>query len=77
LPFIVFWKSNKKDLFLYLVLINIIQYPLLGDGVGAFTWPVMYRVIDIIVLALQLTSMSWLYVTLLSKGEKKVEPQSA
>jgi hypothetical protein len=70
LPFIVFWKSNKKDLFLYLALINVIQYPLLGDGVGAFSWPVMYRVIDFIVLALQITIMSWLYVTLLWKGKK-------
>jgi len=77
LPFLVFWKSSKKELFMYLALVNVIQYPLLGDGVGAFSWPVMYRVIDFIVLALQLTIMSRLYVTLLSKGEKKVEPQSA
>lgn len=70
LPFLVFWKSSKKELFLYLVLVNIIQYPLLGDGVGAFSWPVMYRVIDFIVLALQLTIMSWLYVKMLWRGEK-------
>jgi len=70
LPFIIFWKSSKKDLFLYLTLINIIQYPLLGDGVGNHFWPVMYRLIDIIVIALQLTIMSWLYVTMLWKGKK-------
>ncbi|MCP4457317.1 MAG: hypothetical protein GY816_04725, partial [Cytophagales bacterium] len=69
LPFIIFWKSSKKDLFLYLALINVIQYPLLGDGVGQYSWPVMYRLIDFIVLALQLTIMSWLYVKMLWKGE--------
>ena len=47
-----------------------IQYPLLGDGVGNHFWPVMYRLIDIIVIALQLTIMSWLYVTMLWKGKK-------
>ncbi len=70
LPFIIFWKSGKKDLFLYLALINVIQYPLLGDGVANHFWPVMYRLIDIIVIALQLTTMSWLYVTMLWKGKK-------
>ena len=69
LPLIIFWKSNKKNLFLYLVLINVIQYPLLGDGLAHF-WPVMYRVVDGIVLALQVTIMSWLYVTMLWKGKK-------
>ena len=69
LPFIIFWKSSKKDLFLYLALIIVIQYPLLGDGLAYF-WPVMYRLIDIIVIALQLTIMSWLYVTMLWKGKK-------
>jgi hypothetical protein len=69
LPFIMFWKSSKKDLFLYLALINVIQYPLLGDGL-AYYWPVMYRLTDGIVIALQVTAMSWLYVTLLSKGKK-------
>lgn len=69
LPFIIFWKSNKKDLFLYLALINVIQYPLLGDGLAYF-WPVMYRLTDGIVIALQVTIMSWLYVTLLWKGKK-------
>ena len=66
LPFVVFWKSSKKNLFLYLALINVIQYPLLGDGLAYF-WPVMYRVVDGIVIALQVTIMSWLYVTLLNK----------
>ena len=70
LPFIIFWKASKKDLFLYLALINVIQYPLLGDGVGAYSWPVMYRLIDGIVLTLQVTIMSWLYVTLLWKGKR-------
>jgi hypothetical protein len=69
LPFIIFWKSSKKDLFLYLALINVIQYPLLGDGLAYF-WPVMYRLVDGIVLALQVTIMSWLYVTMLWKGKK-------
>jgi len=69
LPFIVFWKSSKKGLFLYLALINVIQYPLLGDGLAYF-WPVMYRLIDGIVLTLQVTTMSWLYVTMLWKGKK-------
>jgi hypothetical protein len=71
LPFIIFWKSSKRSLILYLALILIIQYPLLGDGLAYF-WPVMYRLTDGIVLALQVTIMSWLYVTLLWKG-KKVE----
>ena len=68
LPFIIFWKSSKKDLFLYLALIIVIQYPLLGDGLAYF-WPVMYRLPDGIVIALQVTIMSWLYVTMLWKGE--------
>jgi hypothetical protein len=74
LPFVIFWKSSKKDLFLYLALINVIQYPLLGDGLAYF-WPVMYRLPDGIVLALQVTIMSWLYVTMLWKGETE-EQQS-
>jgi hypothetical protein len=69
LPFIVFWRSGKRELFLYLALINVIQYPLLGDGL-AYWWPVMYRLVDGIVLTLQITVMSWLYVTLLWKGKK-------
>jgi len=69
LPFIIFWSSSKKNLFLYLALILIIQYPLLGDGLAYF-WPAMYRLTDGIVLALQVTIMSWLYVTLLWKGKK-------
>ncbi len=69
LPFIIFWKSSKKDLFPYLALINVIQYPLLGDGLAYF-WPVMYRLTDGIVIALQVTIMSWLYVTMLWKGKK-------
>ena len=69
LPFIIFWKSSKRDLFLYLALINVIQYPLLGDGLAYF-WPVMYRLVDGIVIALQVTIMSWLYVALLWKGKK-------
>ena len=69
LPFIIFWSSSKKSLFLYLAFILIIQYPLLGDGLAYF-WPAMYRLTDGIVLALQVTIMSWLYVTLLWKGKK-------
>lgn len=67
MPFIIFWKASKKSLFLYLALILIVQYPLLGDGLAYF-WPAMYRFVDGIVLALQVTMMSWLYVTLLWKG---------
>ena len=69
LPFVIFWKASKRDLFLYLALINVIQYPLLGDGL-AYWWPVMYRLTDGIVIALQVTIMSWLYVTMLWKGKK-------
>ena len=68
LPFVIFWKASKRDLFLYLALINVIQYPLLGDGL-AYWWPVMYRLTDGIVIALQVIIMSWLYVTMLWKGE--------
>lgn len=67
LPFIIFWNASKRNLFLYLALILIIQYPLLGDGLAYF-WPGMYRLTDGIVLALQVSIMSWLYVTLLWKG---------
>jgi hypothetical protein len=69
LPLVIFWSSSKKNLFLYLAGILIIQYPLLGDGLAYF-WPAMYRLTDGIVLALQISIMSWLYVTLLRKGEK-------
>jgi len=69
LPFIMFWRSSKKNLLLYLALILIIQYPLLGDGLAYF-WPGMYRLTDGIVLALQVSIMSWLYVALLWKGQK-------
>lgn len=68
LPFIIFWKSSKRSLILYLALSLIIQYPLLGDGLAYF-WPVMYRLTDGIVLALQVTIMSWLYVALLWQGK--------
>ena len=74
LPFVVFWKSSKKNLFLYLALINVIQYPLLGDGLAYF-WPVMYRAVDGIVLALHVTIMSWLYVTMLWKGVRNEIPE--
>ena len=69
LPFVIFWKASKRDLFLYLALINVIQYPLLGDGL-AYWWPVMYRLTDGIVIALQVIIMSWLYVAMLWKGKK-------
>ena len=69
LPFVIFWKASKRDLFLYLALINVIQYPLLGDGL-AYWWPVMYRLTDGIVIALQVIIMSWLYATMLGKGKK-------
>jgi hypothetical protein len=69
LPFVIFWKASKRDLFLYLALINVIQYPLLGNGL-AYWWPVMYRLPDGIVIALQVIIMSWLYVTMLWKGKK-------
>ena len=67
LPFIIFWKSSQKSLFLYLSLINILIYPVLGDGFAYF-WPVMYRLIDGIVLATHAILMSWLYTTILKKG---------
>jgi hypothetical protein len=70
LPFIIFWNASKRNLLLYLALILIIQYPLLGDGLAYF-WPGMYRLTDGIVLALQVCIMSWLYVTLLWKGQKE------
>ena len=69
LPFVIFWKASKRDLFLYLALINVIQYPLLGDGL-AYWWPVMYRLTDGIVIALQVIIMSWLYATMLGKGKR-------
>ena len=68
LPFIIFWNASKRNLFLYLALILIIQYPLLGDGLAYF-WPGMYRLTDGIVLALQVCIMSWLYVALLWRGK--------
>jgi uncharacterized membrane protein len=70
LPFVIFWKASERDLFLYLALVNVIQYPLLGDGL-AYWWPVMYRLTDGIVIALQAIIMSWLYVTMLWKGKKE------
>lgn len=66
LPFVTLWKASRRALFLHLALINVIQYPLLGDGL-AYWWPVPYRLVDGIVLALQITTMSWLYVTMLGK----------
>ncbi len=69
LPLVIFWSSSKRSLFLYLALILIIQYPLLGDGLAYF-WPAMYRLTDGIVLALQVCIMSWLYATLLWKGKQ-------
>lgn len=76
LPLLVFWQSGKRSLFLYLSLILIIQYPLLGDGLAYF-WPAMYRLTDGIVLALQIVIMSWLYVTVLSKGKNSRETLSS
>ena len=70
LPFIIFWNSSKRASFLYVALILIILYPLLGDGLAYF-WPPMYRLVDGIVLALQVTIMSWLYVSLLWKGKQE------
>jgi len=70
LPFIIFWNSSKRASLLYVALILIIQYPLLGDGLAYF-WPAMYRLVDGIVLALHVTIMSWLYVTLLWKGKQE------
>jgi hypothetical protein len=69
LPLIIFWNASKKSLLVYLALIVIMQYPLLGDGLAYF-WPAMYRLTDGIVLALQVCIMSWLYVTLLREGTK-------
>lgn len=75
LPFIIFWNSSKRASFLYVALILIIQYPLLGDGLAYF-WPAMYRLVDGIVLALHVTIMSWLYVTLLWKGQQEAGESS-
>jgi len=72
LPFIIFWKSSKKSLFLYLSLINILIYPVLGDGFAYF-WPAMYRLIDGIVLATHAILMSWLYITILKKDTRKLQ----
>ncbi len=69
LPFIIFWKSSKKELFLYLALIASIIYPILGDGLAYF-WPALYRFVDGIVLTLHTIFMSWLYVKILRKMEK-------
>lgn len=68
-PIIIFWKSNKKELFLYLALITSLIYPIVGDGL-AFMWPVFYRLIDGTILVLHTVVMSWLYVKLLGRGEK-------
>jgi len=70
LPFIIFWKSSKKSLFLYLSLINILIYPVLGDGFAYF-WPAMYRLVDGIVLAAHAILMSWLYTTILKRRTKR------
>lgn len=67
LPFIIFWKSSKKSLFLSLSLIHTLIYPVLGDGFAYF-WPVIYRLIDGMVLTTQVVLMSWIYVTILKKG---------
>ena len=56
-----------KKLFLLLCLINIFQYPLLGDGL-AYWWPPMYRLFDGIVLSIHVISMSFLYIAILKKG---------
>lgn len=69
LPFVILWKASRRALFLHLALINVIQYPLLGDGL-AYWWPVPYRLVDGIVLALQNTAMSWLYVTMLAMRDR-------
>lgn len=71
LPLIIFWKSSKKELFLYLALITSLIYPILGDGLAYF-WPGMYRLVDGTILTLHTIVMSWLYVKIIGKGEKTV-----
>ena len=68
-PIIIFWKSNKKELFLYIALITSLIYPILGDGL-AYMWPVFYRLIDGTALILHTIIMSLLYVKMLSKYKK-------
>jgi hypothetical protein len=68
-PLIIFWKSSKKKLILYLALIASLIYPIVGDGL-AFMWPAFYRLIDGTILTLHTIVMSWLYVKMLGKGEK-------
>ena len=61
IPIIIFWKSSKKELFLYLALIASLIYPILGDGLAYF-WPVMYRLVAGFILTLHTIIMSWFYV---------------
>ena len=68
-PFIIFWKSSKKILILYLALITSLIYPIVGDGLAYF-WPALYRLVDGTLLTLHTSVMSWLYVRILWKGEK-------
>ena len=70
LPLIIFWKSSKKELFLYLALIASLIYPILGDGIAYF-WPAMYRLVDGIILTIHTIIMSWLYVKMLGKNKEK------
>lgn len=67
LPIIIFWKKSNTSLFLNLTLINILLYPVLGY-VFAYFFPVMFRIIDGIVLSLHVAALSWLFVRLLKHG---------
>ncbi len=68
IPLIIFWKSSKKELFLYLALIASLIYPILGDTLAPF-WPALYRLVDGTLLSLHTIVMSWLYVKILWKGD--------
>lgn len=69
IPLIIFWKSSKKELVLYLALIASLIYPILGDTLAPF-WPALYRLVDGTLLTFHTIIMSWLYVKILWKGEK-------
>jgi hypothetical protein len=69
-PLIIFWKSSNKQLILYIAIISSLIYPILGDTLAPF-WPVLYRLVDGFLLTFHTIIMSWLYVKMLKKGNRK------
>lgn len=65
-PIIIFWKKSERSLFLNLLFINILLYPVLGY---AFTYyfPLMFRLLDGVVLSLHMIAFSWLMIKFLKK----------